>query len=81
MVFFPPQAKLQCLVAGIPEPSLRWFKDGSTPVTPMSFIQVRRVAAAFRHYHRKQDLWQCNKFVKCFVGGECWHEGPPGTKA
>ncbi|XP_050723288.1 hemicentin-1-like isoform X2 [Eriocheir sinensis] len=33
-------AKLQCLVTGIPTPSLRWFRDGSTPVTPMSFIQM-----------------------------------------
>lgn len=31
--------KLQCLVAGIPQPTLQWLKDG-TPLVPMSSIQM-----------------------------------------
>ncbi|XP_071515843.1 hemicentin-1-like [Panulirus ornatus] len=31
---------LQCLVEGMPPPTLRWLKDDTVEVTPMSFIQV-----------------------------------------
>ncbi|XP_063876640.1 hemicentin-1-like isoform X2 [Scylla paramamosain] len=31
--------KMQCLVAGIPQPTLQWLKD-TAPLVPMSFIQM-----------------------------------------